>query len=210
MKRIVTIQHTQSQHHVNDMVGSWTDWPLTERGLAQAEAIGQKLAAELQGRDAVLYCSDLLRARQTAEQIGRQLQLTPIPRKELRERNLGRCCGKSVQWLRENMEQPERTIDDRLFSDGESRRDAWNRLEPFFTEIMTNSQLTILVVSHGDLLGLFHAMFLGLEAESMNEYQFSGPAGGVSHLAVERGGNKVVWRLNDLSYLSGNAGASRP
>ena len=210
MKRIVAIQHPQSQHHVNGMVGSWTDWPLTELGLAQAEAIGQKLAAELQGQDAVLYCSDLLRAQQTAEQIGRRLQLTPVLRKELQERNLGRCCGKSVQWLRENMEQPEKTIDDRLFSDGESRRDTWNRLQPFFTEIMASSQQTILVVSHGDLLGLFHAMFLGLEAENLNGYRFSGPAGGVSHLAVEPDGTKIVWRLNDLSYLSEDTGAFRP
>ena len=82
------------------------------------------------------------------------------------------------------MEQPEKTIDDRLFSDCESRRDTWNRLQPFFTEIMASSQQTILVVSHGDLLGLFHAMFLGLEAENLNGYRFSGPAGGVSHLAV--------------------------
>ena len=108
MKRIVAIQHPQSQHHVNGMVGSWTDWPLTELGLAQAEAIGQKLAAELQGQDAVLYCSDLLRAQQTAEQIGRRLQLTPVLRKELQERNLGRCCGKSVQWL-SNPRKPSTT-----------------------------------------------------------------------------------------------------
>ena len=47
MKRIVAIQHPQSQHHVHGMVGSWTEWPWTELGLAQAEAIGQKLAAEL-------------------------------------------------------------------------------------------------------------------------------------------------------------------
>ena len=54
---------------------------------------------------------------------------------ELRERNLGRCCGKSVQWLRKNLEMQEKTIDDRLFSDAESRRDEWNRLKPFFDEV---------------------------------------------------------------------------
>ena len=48
MKHIVTIQHTQSQHHVNGMVGSWTDWPLTGLGMAQAKAICQNLAAELE------------------------------------------------------------------------------------------------------------------------------------------------------------------
>ena len=74
-----------------------------------------------------MYSSDLLRAKQTAEKVGEYLGLTPVLRTELRERNLGKCCGKSVQWLRENIEQQEKIIDDRLFSDAESRRDEWNR-----------------------------------------------------------------------------------
>ena len=32
MKTIFTVQHTQSEHHTNGMVGSWTDWNLTELG----------------------------------------------------------------------------------------------------------------------------------------------------------------------------------
>lgn len=91
-------------------------------GVKQARKIGEKLKMELDGRKFVMYSSDLLRAKQTAENVGDFLGVTPILRKELRERNLGRCCGKSVQWLRNNIEQQEKTIDDRLFSDAESRR----------------------------------------------------------------------------------------
>ena len=54
----------------------------------------------------------------TAEAVGRHLGLTPILRTELREGNLGKACGKSVQWLRENLEQPEKTVDDRLILNG--------------------------------------------------------------------------------------------
>ena len=68
MKQIITIQHTQSIHHTNGMVGSWTDWDLSELGIEQAERIGQKLAKQLSGH-----------------------------KTELRERNLGKCVGKSVQ-----------------------------------------------------------------------------------------------------------------
>jgi len=32
MKHIITVQHTQSVHHTNGMVGSWTDWDLTDLG----------------------------------------------------------------------------------------------------------------------------------------------------------------------------------
>ena len=47
MKTIITIQHTQSVHHTNGMVGSWTDWELSELGVGQADRIGERLKAEL-------------------------------------------------------------------------------------------------------------------------------------------------------------------
>ena len=62
MKTIITIQHTQSIHHTNGMVGSWTDWELSELGKEQAENIGRNLSAELSG-DYVVYSSDLLRTK---------------------------------------------------------------------------------------------------------------------------------------------------
>jgi probable phosphoglycerate mutase len=184
------------------MVGSWTDWDLTELGRNQAERIALKLKEELAGKAVVLYSSDLKRAKQTAEPIANHLGVTPILRQELRERNLGRCCGQSVQWLRENLECPEKTVDDRLFSDGESRRDAWNRLLPFYEEVMASDAETIIIVSHGDLLSLWNAMYLGLPVESFYEVDIHGPAGGVSHMIVGDDGKHRVRHINDMSYLS--------
>lgn len=201
MKTIITIQHTQSVHHTNGMVGSWTDWELSELGVAQAEKIGEKLKAELSGRTFVMYSSDLLRAKQTAEHVGKHLGIEPILKTELRERNLGKCCGKSVQWLRENLECQEKTVDDRLFSDAESRRDEWNRLKPFFEEIMANDEENIILVSHGDLLSVFNAMFLGLDVESMNTCELFGLSGGVSYMFVNDEGKRFVKRISDLSYF---------
>ena len=65
MKTIITIQHTESVHHTNGMVGSWTDWNLSEKGIFQAENIGKNLSAELSEKY-VVYSSDLLRAKETA------------------------------------------------------------------------------------------------------------------------------------------------
>ena len=201
MKHIITVQHTQSIHHTNGMVGSWTDWDLTELGKTQADHIGQKLKDELAGKNVVMYSSDLKRAKQTAEEIEKHLGVKPILRSELRERDLGKCCGKSVQWLRENIESPENTVDDRLFSDGESRRDAWNRLLPFFEEIMASDDEYIIIVSHGDLLSIWNAMYLGLPIESYYEMDIHGPAGGVSHMIIGDDGKHRVRHINDMSYI---------
>ena len=201
MKTIITIQHTQSVHHTNGMVGSWTDWDLSELGIQQAEKIGEKLKAELDGRNFVMYSSDLKRAKQTAENVGKFLEIEPILRKELRERNLGKCCGKSVQWLRENIEQQEKTIDDRLFSDAENRRDEWNRLKPFFDEIMSNDEENIIIVSHGDLLSIFNAMFAGLDVESLNDCEMFGLSGGVSYMFENNDGKRFIKKISDMSYI---------
>ena len=201
MKHIITIQHTQSVHHTNGMVGSWTDWDLTELGRDQAESIGRKLKEELSGKELVMYSSDLKRAKQTAEIVGKHLGLEPVLRQELRERNLGRCCGKSVQWLRENLEHPEVTVDDRLFSDGESRRDAWNRLKPCYEEIMKDEHDTVLLVAHGDILSSFFAMFQGLPVEAYEHADIHGLAGGVSHLLIFDNGHHCIKRISDMSYI---------
>ena len=201
MKHIITVQHTQSVHHTNGMVGSWTDWDLTELGKSQADHIGKKLKDELAGKNVIMYSSDLKRAKQTADEIAKYLGIVPVLRKELRERNLGRCCGKSVQWLRDNIECPEKTVDDRLFSDGESRRDAWNRLLPFFEEVMAGDEENIVIVSHGDLLSIWNAMYLGLSVESYYQVDIHGPAGGVSHMLVGDDGKHRVRHINDMSYI---------
>lgn len=203
MKHIITVQHTQSVHHTNGMVGSWTDWDLTDLGKIQADNIGRKLYDELAGKSVVMYSSDLKRAKQTADNIAKYLGVEPILRKELRERNLGKCCGKSVEWLRENIESPENTVDDRLFSDGESRRDAWNRLYPFFEEVMRNDEENIIIVSHGDLLSIWNAMYLGLDVESYYQIDIHGPAGGVSHMIVGDDGKHRIRHISDMSYING-------
>ena len=201
MKHIITVQHTQSVHHTNGMVGSWTDWDLSELGKKQADNIGKKLKNELEGKNVVMYSSDLKRANQTAQEIAKYLGVEIILKKELRERNLGKCCGKSVQWLRENKECEEKTVDDRIFSDAESRRDTWNRLEPFYKEIITNDEENIIIVSHGDLLSIWNAMFLGLPVESYYQVNIHGPAGGVSHMFISDDGRHLVRHINDMSYI---------
>lgn len=200
MKTIITIQHTQSLHHTNGMVGSWTDWELSDFGKEQAENIGRNLAAELSA-EYKIYSSDLARAAQTAEAVGKYLGTKPVFKQELRERDLGEAVGKSVEWLRKNMEKPERTVDDRLFPSAESRREEWNRLKPFFDEITSNKEEYIIIVSHGDLLSVFNAMWLGLSVESLEKSELFGVSGGVSFLFENPEGKRFIKKMSDTSYM---------
>lgn len=201
MKNIITIQHTQSIHHTNGMIGSWTEWNLSELGIKHANNIGRNLSKELGNKKYVMYSSDLLRAKNTEKIIGKYLGVEPILARELRERNLGKCVGKSVKWLKENIEKQEKSIDDRVFSDAESRRDEWNRLLPFFNDIIASGHENIIIVSHGDLLSVFNAMWLGLEVETLNKSELFGLSGGVTFMEETADGKRFIKRMSDMSYI---------
>jgi probable phosphoglycerate mutase len=85
MKTVITIQHTQAIHHNNGMVGSWTDWELTDLGKERAENIGKRLSGEIGEKPCKIYCSDLIRTRQTAEPLLRHLGVSAEYRPDLRE-----------------------------------------------------------------------------------------------------------------------------
>lgn len=99
------------------------------------------------------------------------------------------------------MECQEKTIEDKMFSDAESRRDEWNRLKPFFDSVMEDDSENIIIVSHGDLLGVFNTMFLGLSMETLNNGEIFGLAGGVSHMFDNGEGKRFIKLISDMSYV---------
>ncbi|MSA70362.1 histidine phosphatase family protein [Holdemania massiliensis] len=200
MKIIYTLQHPQSEHHLNGMVGSWTDWDLSELGVQQAQHIALNLKAELDGKRVRIFSSDLKRAWHTAQIIGQALNVMPEKEIALRERNLGEAIDQSVAWLKANLLTPEITIDDRLFPSAQTRREQAEQLKSFWDLFLQQDDDILILVSHGDTLGVLQALWLGLETDALNSIQFAGQAGGVSCL-WERDGKRIVRKFNDLSYL---------
>lgn len=202
MKTIITVQHTQSLHHNNGMIGSWTDWDLSPLGIQQADRLAKNLLPITVGKEWTLYTSDLLRAKHTAAYIAKALQIEPVEATVLRERNLGAAVGKSVQWFRENKQRQEYWVTDRFFDDAESRKDVWDRLLPFVEKLLDSEEENILLVSHGDTLSIFYALWLGMQPEDLNRCNLYGFAGGVSFLNLQDDGKRVIRRLSDMSFLA--------
>lgn len=209
MKNIITIQHTQSVQHTNGMIGSWTDWDLTGLGIEQAKRIGERLCGEIKNKSYVLYSSDLLRAKRTARIVGGFLGLEPVLTDALREFYLGEAVGKSKRWAREHAEcrvwpgtvDWAETIDGKPFAGAESKREVWNRLSGFLNQIMTSAEENAILVSHDGTLQVFYALWLGLDLNTLNKRGLSGKSGGVSFLYEDEEQNRVISRLNDLSYI---------
>lgn len=199
MKRIITVQHTQSLHHTNGMVGSWTDQELSELGKEEATNIGIRLREELNGEKYTVYSSDLKRARQTAEIICSYLGFKLIYDERLREKNLGIACGKTAKWYKEN-KRLEENCDIKPFDSAESRREAYDRIKSFYDMIVNNDEKNIIVVSHGGILSLFNLIHLGFKAEDSDKVIIHGRSGGVSFMRITDDNKHFMDRMNDLSY----------
>jgi broad specificity phosphatase PhoE len=85
---IILVRHGEST-----WFGRWKgqgDPPLSEAGRDQALLVAERLALE---PIAALYCSDLLRAAETAQIVGEHLGLTPQADRLLRELDVGEWSG---------------------------------------------------------------------------------------------------------------------
>lgn len=70
---ILLVRHGETQWNRERRTQGWLDSPLTERGVAQASAIGRLLANLPEAADATIVASSLGRARRTAEIIRDQM-----------------------------------------------------------------------------------------------------------------------------------------
>ncbi|MGA2968779.1 MAG: histidine phosphatase family protein [Acidimicrobiales bacterium] len=125
---------------------------LSERGIAQAEAVAGRLG-ELTKKPVALYVSPLERARETAAPIAKVLKLRPFIDRGLLECDFGTWTGKKLNVLSRKAEW--KTVQNSpstfRFPDGESfgemQQRVWSTLEKL---ARTHRGRTIVVVSHAD------------------------------------------------------------
>jgi len=94
--KIYFIRHGETKWNIERRMQGWKDSPLTERGISQAQALGEYLYdIEFDGA----FCSPSERTRETAELIlkNRDVPLTFVD--EFREINLGQWEGQTVPEL---------------------------------------------------------------------------------------------------------------
>lgn len=197
-KVIITVQHTQSQHHVNGMIGAWGDWELTQLGKSQAYQLGKWLLREGCDKGFAMYTSDLKRALQTAREINKTLGLQLVTTDAIREVNAGKGNGQTRAWYEANQKPKGEGYcpDYRPFADAESDRDLWNRLYPFYQKIISNQEEKILLVSHGTTLSFLQSMLMGDSFRDIGRRRFYGPAGSVSKIVLEPEGKAVARYIN--------------
>ncbi len=185
MKSIIVITHAESQHHVEGKVGGWYDTGLTEFGRSQARTTAKEVRRMLNGKKALLFSSDLLRARETADAISDSIE-TPIEQMEgLRENSYGIAEGKPQEWLDERFVFPPRRgnrMDHIVCEGAESRRTFAERIYRSMDEVYSRSEEYAVVVSHGFALTFIISWWIHLPIEDNAFANFASTPGGISLL----------------------------
>ncbi|OAA30894.1 hypothetical protein AT15_09430 [Kosmotoga arenicorallina S304] len=102
--KVHLVRHGTSEWN---LIGKWqgnADIPLSEQGMYQAELVAEELL-NIAPNASLLFCSDLERARETAERIGEKFNLSPIIREDLRECNFSLWNGLTYEEVIENYER---------------------------------------------------------------------------------------------------------
>ena len=167
MTRIFLVRHGESEYNNTRRFAGHVDIGLTETGRHQVERLHDRLAGEK--IDAV-YCSDLRRARITAEIVtaGRDLKITECP--ELREISYGDIEGLTFSEIQQKYpvlaDQIHRSDLTMAFPGGETFTDFIRRVESFKERLANHADSeSVLVAAHGGPLRTLLLSLLGISQE---------------------------------------------
>lgn len=139
------------------MLGQDMTPPLTDLGVRQAERAASELVAS---GAKTIWCSDQVRAIQTAEIIGGRLGIEPVKSPLLREQDWGILEGKLPSELTAEPVPEGKHISEVAWGGGESVADVAARLSGF-VPILSESGDPAIVVGHADCLKILRTLLLG-------------------------------------------------
>ncbi|MDD6255372.1 MAG: histidine phosphatase family protein [Eubacteriales bacterium] len=178
LKRIVLIRHGETEKHAEKIFLGKTDVPLSDEGKRQCRIVG----IELQHFDIdspVIFCSDLRRARESAEIIASNMEgsFTIIDIPEFEEMNLGSWDGIPIREIREKhpAEYEKRGQDllgFRIDGASENFYDLRARVLKKFNEIVQEQPGDVVIVSHSGVLRVLKCELSGRPLSDVTRLKF--------------------------------------
>ena len=203
--RVLLIRHGQSQGNAEQRFGGHSATPLSDLGVAQAEATARALEAE--GLTAI-YSSDLLRAVQTAEPLAQKTGLTIRKSEAFRERNVGHMEGLTFEEAAEQYSDEYAALLRRDFEHvllgGESYRHLLDRAgRELDAAINIHRGGTIAVFSHTGTICILALHLMGaLDAPNLRPVWISSSNCGITRFHLDHGGLIRVRAVNDTRHLT--------
>jgi 2,3-bisphosphoglycerate-dependent phosphoglycerate mutase len=175
-RTLVLVRHGQSEWNLKNLFTGWKDVDLTDKGVAEAHAAGQRLKAR-GFRFSCAYTSALKRAQNTLRIILEELGQAGIPEtrdQALNERDYGDLVGLNKddarkKWGEEQVHKWRRSYDVAP-PGGESLKDTLARTLPYYMKHIQPDVLSgksVIVAAHGNSLRALIMAIEGLTPEQI-------------------------------------------
>ncbi|UHD45615.1 2,3-bisphosphoglycerate-dependent phosphoglycerate mutase [Aureimonas altamirensis] len=198
VRTLVLVRHGQSDWNLKNLFTGWRDPDLTEKGVEEAKAAGERLKATGLVFDRA-FTSNLSRAQRTLSLLQGTLGQTDIPTERseaLNERDYGDLSGLNkddarAKWGEEQVHVWRRSYDVPP-PGGESLKDTGARVWPYYIHTIQPQVLgggNVIVAAHGNSL---RALVMALEGLSPDEIVNAEIATGVP----------IVYKLNADSSVA--------
>lgn len=198
MKKLYLIRHGRQKSRLCNV-----DVGLDERGCRQASLVGRRLAGA--GIEAT-YCSDLLRAFQTAQTANVWWHSRIIVRPEIREIDFGDLTGLSDSQIAERFAgfqaEQKKMETDIAYPGGECAADVVARSLPVFEEIKKSGYETVAMVTHGGVIRSMMARYLGMDLAKWRLLGENLENCSITELTYDEAYDRfTVERFNDRAHL---------
>ena len=168
---IIFLRHGESVGNLEKRFQGHADFPLTERGLRQAQALAKRWRSEGMTFDSCIS-SPLLRARQTAETVCAALNVPLELDPEWMEINNGLLAGLDHEEAEQVVPRPTfMTPYTHYGQTGESRFEVYLRAGRRIQTLLDRPPGRYLVTSHGGILNMALYIILGIPIQA----DFTGP-----------------------------------
>lgn len=200
MQKLYLVRHGESEWNSLKKIQGQQDVYLTQTGKKQAEKIANRLVSE---KIDIIYSSDLKRANETANIIGKKLNLQVKSSEAFREIKFGPWEGLNIEELtKKNSEEhfiwlnePHNFKINGAETLYEVQKRAMNKIDSILT---SNPDENILVVSHGATIKTIILGYAGMDLKYYNRMTI----GNTSLSIIEfRDRNNVIKLLNDTCHL---------
>jgi broad specificity phosphatase PhoE len=176
---------------------------LTPSGLQQAEALGQFFQKRLKQASCMLYASPLVRAAETAQEIGHWLAIAPQVEPALAERDFLAGRELTCQQVQQAQILAYKNCAQSI-EGGESivahRQRVQHWFAQFRAEVMAQPEVDYLIVSHGGTMEHLLACMFDAPQDSLHKYFFACPCAHFHQITpFFPEPNWLVWRLEAIS-----------
>jgi broad specificity phosphatase PhoE len=160
---ITFIRHGESTGNVENRLQGQSDFPLSEKGRAQARALAERWQAEKLCFDVVI-ASPLSRALETAQIVSSALNIPSVETEPLwMERDMGDRAGMTMEEIRAQFQEPDFLNPyEAMNASGEGDWELYLRAGQALHKILQRPPARYLITTHGAILNMALYAILGI------------------------------------------------